>query len=144
MVDRRTGAWYPSYYGQTPDTDPEFLQVYGNRVPGVQPNTQQGGNAAGQQTMTPPTIHADIIQIDNLDMLDRHPVAAGTSQLFATKDEEHFVIRSVMANGEHSDVFYDRRPPTPPEPKINPAEYVRRDEISALIAETIQSMKGAK
>ena len=135
MVDRRTGAWYPSYYGQTPETDPDFQQVYGNRGQG----TPQGG----QQSMTPPIIHADIIQIDDPAEMDRHPMAAGTNQMFATRDDGHIIIRSMLANGEHADTYYDKRPPAPPAPKINPEDYVRKEDLPALIAETIQSMKGA-
>lgn len=139
MIDQRTGAWYPDYYGQRPETDPQYIRVYGMGVQNPGQNGQQGG-----QTMTPPTIHADIIMVDDFAEMDRYPLAAGTNQMFATKDENHFAVRSMHANGEHSDTFYDKRPPAPPKPQINPEDYVRKDEIAALVAETIQSMKGGK
>jgi hypothetical protein len=138
MIDRMTGAWYPSYPNQTPDQDPDFVRVYGNRQNNAQ-NGQQGGVA-----MTPPTIHADIIMVDDFAEMDRYPLAPGSNQMFATKDEAHFAIRSQYANGEHADVFYDKRPPAPPKPQINPDEYARKDEIAALVAEAIQNMKGGK
>lgn len=139
MIDRMTGAWYPSYPNQTPDQDPDFVRVYGNRQNNAPQNGQPGGAA-----MTPPTIHADIIMVDDFAEMDRYPLAAGSNQMFATKDEAHFAIRSMYANGEHADVFYDKRPPAPPEPKIDPADYVRKEDLPDLIAEVIQNMKGAK
>ena len=139
MIDRMTGAWYPSWPNQTPDQDPDFVRVYGQRQGNGQQNAPQGGAA-----MTPPTIHADIIMVDDFAEMDRYPLAAGSNQMFATKDEAHFAIRSQYANGEHADIFYDKRPPAPPKPQINPDEYARKDEIAALVAEAIQNMKGGK
>lgn len=125
--------------------DPQYIRAYGMSVPNSTQGTQggQNGQQAGQ-AMTPPTIHADIIMIDDFSEMDRYPIAPGTNQMFATKDEGHFAIRAMYANGEHADTFYDKRPPAPPKPEINPDEYARKDEIAALVAEAIQNMKGGK
>lgn len=139
MIDQRTGAWYPDYFGQRPEMDPQYIRTYGIGGQNQAQNGQQNG-----QAMTPPTIHAGIIMIDDFAEMDRYPVAPGTNQMFATKDENHFAIRAMYANGEHADTFYDKRPPAPPKPEINPAEYARKDEIAALVAEAIQNMKGGK
>ena len=61
-----------------------------------------------------------------------------TSQMFMTRDEKNIVVRSMYANGQHTDDIYDRRPPEPPAPTINPADYVRKDELSALISEVMR------
>lgn len=86
-----------------------------------------------QQSMTPPIIRADIVQVDSAAAIDRYPMNAGTTQMFITKDDEHIVIRSMFANGQHSDDIYDRRPPAPPAPVFDPGEYVRKDEVTAMI-----------
>jgi hypothetical protein len=107
------------------------MRLYGQQ--GQQQTQQQG------QMMTPPTIRAEIVQVDSLDAIDRYPMAAGTSQMFMTKDEAAIVVRSMYANGQHNDDIYDKRPPAPPAPTLNPAEYVRKDELQALIAEALQA-----
>ena len=91
--------------------------------------------------MTPPTIDAKIIQVDSIEAIDRFPMAAGTSQMYMTKDEQNIVVRSMYANGQHNDDVYDKRPPAPPAPTLNPADYVRRDELAALIAEALQAQQ---
>lgn len=132
MVDQ-FGRWYPDFPGQQPYQDPAYIRA----------SSMMSGNSqqTAQQAMTPPTIHADIIMVESFDEMDRFPLSAGANQMFATKDEEHFAIRSMFANGEHSDVFYDKRPPAPPAPKINPADYVRKDEIATIFSELLNNQR---
>jgi hypothetical protein len=108
------------------------MRAYGQQQPAQQ--AQQN-----QQSLTPPTIRAEIVQVDSLDAIDRFPMAAGTSQMFMTKDEQNIVVRSMYANGQHNDDVYDKRPPAPPAPTLNPADYVRKDELQALIADALQA-----
>lgn len=139
MVDQ-FGRWYPDYPGQQPYQDPAYMRAMGQPM---HPNA--AGNAPAQsQQMTPPTIHAEIVQVENLASIDRYPMGAGTSQMFITKDEQNIVVRSMYANGQHSDVIYDQRPPAPPAPTLNPDEYVRKDELGAIIAQTIQAQSTRK
>jgi len=130
MIDRM-GNWYPDWPGQQPYQDPAYVRAYG------QQNQQQGQQQG--QSLTPPTIRAEIVQVDTLDAIDRFPMAAGTSQMFMTKDEQNIVVRSMYANGQHNDDIYDKRPPAPPAPTLNPADYVRKDELEALISEALQA-----
>ena len=130
MIDRM-GNWYPDWPGQQPYQDPAYVRAYGQQ-------NQQHGQQQGQ-SLTPPTIRAEIVQVDTLDAIDRFPMAAGTSQMFMTKDEQNIVVRSMYANGQHNDDVYDKRPPAPPAPTLNPADYVRKDELQALIADALQA-----
>lgn len=130
MIDQ-FGRWYPDFPGQQPYQDPAYMRTYNHQ--GQQPAQQ------GQQSLTPPTIRAEIVQVDTLDAIDRFPMAAGTSQMFMTKDEAAIVVRSMYANGQHNDDIYDKRPPAPPAPTLNPADYVRKDELQALIADALQA-----
>jgi hypothetical protein len=108
------------------------------RRQGLAGNTQPQ-QSTQQQTMTPPTIHADIIQIGTLDEMDQYSVAPGASQMFMTRDEQIIAVRSMFANNQHSDDIYDKRPPAPPAPTLNPAEYVRKDELQAMLSELLQA-----
>lgn len=130
MVDR-FGNWYPDFPGQQPFQDPAYMRAYSQQNQPAQQTQQQG--------LTPPTIRAEIVQVDNMDAIDRFPMAAGTSQMFMTKDEQNIVVRSMYANGQHNDDIYDKRPPAPPAPTLNPADYVRKDELEALIADALQA-----
>ena len=130
MIDRM-GNWYPDWPGQQPYQDPAYVRIYGQQ-------NQQQGQQQGQM-MTPPTIDAKIIQVDSIEAIDRFPMAAGTSQMYMTKDEQNIVVRSMYANGQHNDDVYDKRPPAPPAPTLNPADYVRKDELQELIADALQA-----
>lgn len=136
MVDN-FGRWYPDYPGQQPYQDPMYARAMAQQY-----NAQQTAQGQPQQ-MTPPTIRAEIIQVDSPEAIDRFPQNTGSTQMYMTKDEAFIIIRSVLANGEHTDVIYDKRPPAPPAPTIDPADYVRKDDLPSLIAEVIQNMKGA-
>lgn len=134
MIDT-LGRWYPDYPGQQPYQDPAYMRTVGQPVQNQQNNIQQD--------MTP-TIRAEIKQVDNIEAIDRVPMAGGTSQMFMTKDESAIVIRSMLANGQHSDVIYDKRPPAPPAPKFDPSEYVRRDELETLLSAALAAHKEEK
>lgn len=132
MIDQ-FGRWYPDYPGQQTWQDPAYMRAYSQQN---QPAQQVQQN---QQGLTPPTIRAEIVQVDGMDAIDRFPMAAGTSQMFMTKDEKTIVVRSMYANGQHNDDIYDKRPPAPPTPTLNPADYVRKDELEALLADALQA-----
>lgn len=135
MVDQ-FGRWYPDYPGQQPYQDPMYARAMGQQY------TAQQTIQAQPHQMTPPTIRAEIIQVDSPEAIDRCSQNPGTTQMYMTKDEQNIIVRTKLANGEHTDVVYDKRPPAPPEPKLNPADYVRRDELSSLIAEMIKEQEG--
>ena len=138
MVDQ-FGRWYPDYPGQQPYQDMAYIRAMQQQPAQHNAQAQQPG-----QTLTPPTIRAEIVQVDSIEAIDRHPQAAGTSQMYMTKDEAHIVVRSMLANGQHTDDIYDKRPPAPPAPTLNPDDYVRRDELGGLIAEAMQAQTSAR
>lgn len=135
MVDQY-GRWYPDYPGQQPYQDPAYMRAIGQPIPGHQPGTQMSSANQPAQDMTP-TIRTDIKQVDSIEAISKTPPAPGTTGAYMTKDEKMIVFRSMYANGEYSDRIYDERPPAPPAPKFDPSEYVRRDEIKALIKDAL-------
>ena len=147
MVDQY-GRWYPDYPGQQPYQDPQYMRAVGQPVQNHQQMMQPQNQAQNSAQDMIPTIHAEIKQVDSIEAIDRVPMAAGTSQMFMTKDESAIVIRSMLANGQHSDEIYDKRPPAPPAPKFDPADYVRKDEMDKIVKDSISayisSVKQAK
>lgn len=125
-------ATYQQYqpYGQMP--------MYGQQMPAYQQaqvGTQMSQPSPAQ--MTPPTIRAEIIQVEDEgweDFISRYPVAAGASQMFMTRGEGNVIIKSMGQTGPLPLVIYDKRPPEPPAPKFDPAEYVRKDEVPELVS----------
>lgn len=112
----------------------------GNNQPVQQPQQQPA------QMMTPPTIRAEIIQVDDdgwENYVDRFPVAGGASQMFMTRSEGKIIIKSAGQTGTLPLTIYDKRPPEPPAPAFDPAEYVRRDEADKLIMERVETLVSA-
>ena len=112
------------------------MRAIGQPIPGHQAGTQMSSANQPAQDMTP-TIRTDIKQVDSIEAISKTPPAPGTTGAYMTKDEKMIVFRSMYANGEYSDRIYDERPPAPPAPKFDPSEYVRRDEIQALVKDAL-------
>ena len=83
------------------------------------------------QMMTPPTIHAEIIQVDDEAAVDRFPMAAGATQMFGTKDERFFFIKQMFPNGQYNKVCYERKDQ---QPEQTP-HYVTWEELEQRLAE---------
>lgn len=125
---------YPN--GVNPGAGMQPMAGYQNPAygwPGMQPMIQAPIQQPGQAPqMTKPTVHADIIQIENEAAGDNEPVDAGTSQMMITKDESAILIKSVLANGETIMDVYRKQPKAPK--KAEP-EYVTREEFERWVAE---------
>ena len=114
---------YGSYYNP--------YQQYNN---GYQPQSVQQ-TAQPTQQFTPPTIHADIVQIENMTAVDSFPVGAGQSQMLMTRDDSAIIIKSALANGQTVTTVYKRQNAEPQKPALNLDNYVTRDEFERRIAE---------
>lgn len=143
MVDQY-GRWFPDYPGQQPFADPQFVAL----MKGQQPQ-QQAQQATPQQqqpvaaSMTPPTIRAEIVQVDNEQSAAQYPVGAGMSQMMMAKDDSAIFVKTVMANGQYTLDVFDKRPPAQQPAPFNPAEYVRLDALPDLIKAQVQAAVAA-
>ena len=135
MVDQY-GNWRPDYPGQQPYMDPQFVRIYGQ--PPQQTAQQTAQQPQQPAAMTPPTIHAEIVQVDGEQMAAQYPVGAGASQMMMARDESAIFVKSATPNGYTLDVF-EKRPPAPQPPPFNPAEYVRVDALPGMIAAEVQT-----
>lgn len=87
-----------------------------------------------QQTMTP-TIHADIVQVENEDAATRFPVGAGSSQMMIAKDDSAIFIKTAFTNGQSSMDVFVKRPPAPAKPQLDLSNYITREELEARLKE---------
>lgn len=90
---------------------------------------------ANQQMMTPPTIRAEIVQVDGEEAAGNFPVGAGSSQMMIARDDSAIFVKTAAANGQGYtlDVFV-KRPPAPVKPPVDMGAYVTREELPELLA----------
>lgn len=137
ITGRTVGYGYPQYGFYPPAYQPTMNGYQMPQAQAPQQMTQQPGPVPGNPQLSKPTVHADIVQIENEAAGEQEPVDAGTSQMMITKDESAILIKSVLANGETTMDIYRKIPPAPK--KAEP-EYVTREEFDRWIAE-IESRK---
>lgn len=82
-----------------------------------------------QQMMTPPTIRAEIVQVDDEISAENYPVGAGSSQMMIKKDDSEIYVKTVLANNQSVLDVFVKRPKTPPKPAFDPDRYVTREEL---------------
>lgn len=146
-------AWnngYPVTYAQAYQyPGATQMPMYGQQMaqPGFQqplPGTQMSQANQPSPVMTPPTIRAEIIQIEDEAAVDRFPVAGGASQMFMTRAEDKIIIKTMGQDGPLPLIVYEKRPPAPPAPKFDPSEYVRRDEVETLVSAALAAQQAAR
>lgn len=104
-------------------------------------NSFQSGNnqmqqQAQSQMMTPPTIHAEIVQIADRAEALNFPVGAGQAQMMIAKDDSAIFVKTAFANGQSNLVEYVKKAP---EPQTPPDDYVTREEFERRLAEIYKS-----
>ncbi len=96
---------------------------------GYNPYQQQMQSQQPQQQMTPPTIRAEIIQVDGEEAASNYPVGAGASQMMIARDDSAIFVKTVLANGQSNLDVFVKRPKTPSKPPLDPDMYVTREEL---------------
>lgn len=86
------------------------------------------------QPAAPQSRMVEIVPVDTEAAAETFPVAVGATQMMIAKDDSFIAVKINGVNGQSSYAIYDRRPPAPPAPAFDPAEYVRRDEIETLVS----------
>ena len=102
-------------------------------------NSFQSGNnqmQAQSQMMTPPTIHAEIVQIADRNEAVNFPVGAGQAQMMITRDDSTIFVKSAFANGQSSLAEYVKKEPEPQKPH---ADFITREEFERRLAELYKS-----
>lgn len=103
--------------------------------------TYQPGQIQQNQTqtqMTPPTIHAEIVQVDSENDARNYPVAAGCTQMLMSKDDEHIYIKSAYANAPAQLIIYNKCAPA----VETPPDYVTKEELEKRLNDVISKLKG--
>lgn len=130
MIDAY-GRWFPDYPGQQIYQDPQYIAKMQQQAV---PQVQQAQQAQQHQTQTmTPYIDARMLQVNSVAEAEAYQLAPGASQLFYTADRNTFIIKEQGQAGFNL-MIYDRRPPEPKAPPIDPARFVTRDEFEQRLA----------
>lgn len=130
------GQFIPDYPGQQYYQDPAYMRYIGqqHQVQGTQMSTANQKNSR----------MVEVVPAESEKAAEEFPVPAGCTQMIIGNDDSFIAVKAVSMTGQVRFDIYDRRPPAQPEPQFNPAEYVRRDEIAALVAEALKPKRKAK
>ena len=139
-------SYFPATYQQTINPYQQYQnQFQQNFQQFQQPVQNQQFQAPAQQPLTPPTIHAEIIQIDGgRKEVENHPVNAGCSQMFIAKDEKTIFIKSVYANGQYTLAEYQYKEPEPEQEQNMLENYVTIDMLNSRLNELVSSFRQQK
>lgn len=130
-------SYFPATYQQTINPYQQYQNQFQQNF--QQPVQNQFQNPV-QQTLTPPTIHAEIIQIDGgRKEVENYPVNAGCSQMFIAKDEQTIFIKSVFANGQWTVAEYQKHEPEPEQEQNVLENYVTIDMLNSRLNELVSA-----
>lgn len=125
-----------AYNGRTGNYTGAYPAGYGYQTP-YWPQVQQ--QMMVQQE--PNTRTVEVESADSIRAAQETQVGAGQTKMFIGKDDSFILVKAVSMTGQVAMDIYDKRPPEPPAPVINPEEFVRKDELSTLIAEIVGQQK---
>lgn len=117
---------YQSSYQQFQQLNAPNMQVAGNPM----------NNSQSQQMMTPPTIHAEIVQVNGKEEAINFPVGTGQTQMMMAKDESSIFIKTTFANGQSTIFEYAKKPEENNSSKV---DYITREEFERRISEITQN-----
>lgn len=106
--------------------------MYNNSFPMTYP--QMTMPQALPQSMTPPTIHADIVQVGNDQEAEAFSVAVGAVQMMMAKDDSAIYIKGAYPNSQYKLDIY-RKELVRPQKDVS--DFVTKDELS-------EALKGLK
>lgn len=118
----------------------QFYPQYAQQPQYMQQSTQQQPQQQQQQMMTPPTIHAEILQVDSEQSAENYPVAAGASQMMIRKDDGEIYVKTAYANGQSRLDVYVKRPEKPAKPVFDPDAYITKDELENRLNRLIKEI----
>lgn len=81
-----------------------------------------------------PTIRTEIVQVENEEAAKSYPVGVGATQMMIARDESAIFIKTALQNGQYNLEVFTKRPPAPEPAPFNPLDYVRKDELEAIMA----------
>lgn len=123
------------YYPQQNQYYPQQMQAQQN----IQP--QNNMMPVQSQAMTPPTIHAEIIQVDGEQAAADYPLSAGSSQMMIARDDSAIYVKTMYANGQYNLDAFIKRQSAPKKKEIDPDAYITREEFESRLRGLVDAYK---
>ena len=103
-------------------------------------------NAQPTQQMTPPTIRAEIIQVEDRQAVENYPVAAGCTQMFMSKDDRFIFIKTAFPNAPYELVEYEKqnKKTSANANTVDTDIFITRDEFESRLNELMNKQKPYK
>lgn len=140
-------SYYPaSYQPFNPyqnNNYPQNYQSYQQNAQQMQQpiqNMQQAQPQMQNQAYTLPTIHAEIVQVDNEQAANNFSVAAGTSQMMIAKDDSAIFIKTAYPNGDSKLDVYEKRLSQPVTDVQNFDNYVTTEMLEKRLQELVNGL----
>ena len=139
---------YGNYPGQAQPGAYPYQVPYYQQLQQIQQMQQQAQQMMQQpqpqQGMTRPTVHADIIQVYSIQEAETFNLQPGQRQMFMNADETEIYIKEAYQNGPPSMEIFVKRPPEPPKPELDPAQFVTKEELEKRLEALQTRRKGTK
>jgi len=139
-------ANYQPYQAFSPYQNNAYQQNYQNyqQSAQMQQPVQQMQQAQPQQMQnqayTLPTIHAEIVQVDDEQVAKNFNVAVGASQMMIAKDDSAIFIKTAYANGESKLDVYEKRLSQPDTGVQSFDNYVTTDMLEKRLQELVNGL----
>lgn len=140
-------SYYPaSYQPFNPyqnNNYPQNYQSYQQNAQQMQQpiqNMQQAQSQMQNQAYTLPTIHAEIVQVDDEQAARNFNVAVGASQMMIAKDDSAIFIKTAYANGESKLDVYEKRLSKPDTAVQNFGNYVTTEMLEKRLQELVNGL----
>lgn len=107
------------------------------QTPQYQQNTQQ---------YTPPTVRAEIIQVEDRQAVENYPVAAGCTQMFMSKDDRFIFIKTAFPNAPYELIEYEKqnKKTSANTNTVDTGIFITRDEFESRLSELMNKQKPYK
>ena len=100
---------------------------------------QQQQQTQPQQMLTPPTIHADIIQVDGEQSAESYPLSAGSSQMMIARDDSAIYVKTMYPNGQYKLDAFIKRPEASRSASKDLDIYITREEFERRLQELTEA-----
>jgi hypothetical protein len=139
------GQFIPDYPGQQYWQDPAYMRYISQQHQQPMQQAQQvQGTQMSQANQQPSSRMVEVVPASSEQAAKEFPVPAGATQMIIGSDDSFIAVKAVSMTGQITFDIYDKRPPAPPVPALNPEDYVRRDEVATLIAEALREGKNGR
>lgn len=116
-----------------------YQPIYPQQIQQPQMQMNQQVMQQPQMLTTPPTIHAEIVQVASREDALNFPVGTGQTQMMIMKDDSTIFVKTAFPNGQINLDEYIRKPKE--EVSADKPDFITREEFEQRISELMAQKK---